>query len=248
MVENNIKHFDLMVNTTTRVPVVFCIDTSFSMGTIIDNTGVRDTGRTVTEDGETYSIVEGGVSLIDAVTNGVNKFYETIRKNEFAESSCEVAIVTFNNTVQVVEEFSTVSEKKEFQRPKHTGETMMGAGIAKALQIAQERKKAYKDAHVDYRQPWLVLFTDGNPTDSIARVREQVLDLEARGKLSVYTIALADIVKMDVLQSFSKRGKPIDLSGNDLAKFFEFLGQSVGSFTEAAPDQIAPNISDEWLD
>ncbi len=41
----------------------------------------------------------------------------------------------------------------------------MGAGVEQALNILEKRKAEYSSKGVDYYQPWMVLMTDGYPTD-----------------------------------------------------------------------------------
>ena len=55
------------------LPVIFMIDVSGSMGEVIDETGMQETGETVYDDGKLYRIVTGGVSRIQLVNECCQK-------------------------------------------------------------------------------------------------------------------------------------------------------------------------------
>ena len=82
-------------NKAKRVPICFCIDTSDSMGVIVDGfENVRSTGEKVFTDQREYEIVEGGISLMDKIHEGLKNFYDAILDDDMACDSCESAIVT----------------------------------------------------------------------------------------------------------------------------------------------------------
>ncbi len=214
---------DFMYNTSARLPVVFCVDTSGSMSRYVDESGTAK---------------EDGVRLIDLLVNGVNAFYDAIRNNERARHACEIAIVSFDQDVRVLEDFQMVDDKRRFEAPKTNGETRMGEGVLKALELLEGRKRKYKFSGVEYYQPWLVLFTDGEPTDEYAKAQVRIRELEVERKLHVQTVAISDEVDMDVLSGFSIR-RPISVDYEGISDFFEWLGASV----EKIYDTIRPDES-----
>ena len=137
MVENILPN-DLLDNPTTRVPVCLCLDTSYSM-----------CGNPINE-----------------LNEGIRIFLNAINNDEVAKYSAEIAIVTFDSDARVIQDFATVDK---INPPTLTanGLTSMNQGVNLALDILENRKKEYAKAGVDYYQPWLVLMTDGAPTESI---------------------------------------------------------------------------------
>ena len=72
-------------NKAKRVPICFCIDTSDSMGVIVDGfENVRSTGEKVFTDQREYEIVEGGISLMDKIHEGLKNFYDAILDDDMA--------------------------------------------------------------------------------------------------------------------------------------------------------------------
>ncbi len=188
---------DLIYNTSSRVPVCLCLDTSGSM-----------------------------YDCIDELVEGVNAFYKAIREDEVASKACEIAVVTFNSSVNVIENFSTIDKKTDITSLRADGGTNMGEGVTKALELLEERKNEYKNNGIEYFQPWLVLMSDGAPTDRVKSVQKKTMEMSNNKKLSVFCLAIGEYADTDVLGGFSKRAV-LRLKGLKFKEFFEWLGKSV---------------------
>lgn len=203
---------DLIENPSPRVPVVLCLDTSGSMN-----------GDPIRE-----------------LAQGVAQFYASVFDDEIARYSAEIGIVTFGNAgVQRAADFGPVE-----QRPNVTlgagGATPMGEAVCEALELLDERKRQYQEAGVDYYQPWLVLMTDGAPTDDIAAAVHRVGELVRRKKLSVFPIGIGAGADMGTLQQFSPGRTPLRLQGLAFGKFFEWLSASVQRVSASTPGEDVP--------
>ncbi|MFI3252385.1 MAG: VWA domain-containing protein [bacterium] len=217
---------DLVLNTAARIPVCLCIDTSASMNKAIDPENLVFTGEQQFIDGQYWDICEAGDTLMSEMVKGVNKFYDAIKNDDQALASCEVAVVSFDDTAKLLSDFSSVDKKEEFTTPTDGETTQMGAGLDMALDVLNKRKKQYNENGIEYYQPWLVIFTDGEPTDKIYRAQAKIRELEDAKKLTVFCLALDKEVNMDVLSSLSKR-PPINVKNDKFSEFFEWLGKSV---------------------
>jgi uncharacterized protein YegL len=112
----------------------------------------------------------------------------------------------------------------------------MGKGVMKALQLLDERKTAYQSAGVDYYQPWLVIMSDGYPTDSIEEASEAISHLTHNHRLSVFPIAIgnADTVVLSRLGG----GRPaLRLQGLKFEEFFIWLSKSVNRVSQSTPGE-----------
>ena len=215
-------------NKAKRVPICFCIDTSASMEVVIDDGGIK-TGKKVFVDQREYEIVEGGTTLMDKIHEGLKNFYDAILDDDMACDSCESAIVTFNDKAKLYEGFSSVEEKSV---PNFSsligGNTNVSPAIRMALDLLSKQKELYKNNKISYFQPWLVLFTDGLPTDDVSVIKCELMQMQDDDKLSVYTMALSDDPELlNALRGFSKK-QPIRCADpKDIQRFFEFLAKSV---------------------
>ena len=79
---NLVRKKDLVENPTARVPICLCLDTSYSMGAIIDPENTSFTGKTIFKDGQNWDIVEGGTSRIAKLQEGVEKLVAFMKKFE----------------------------------------------------------------------------------------------------------------------------------------------------------------------
>ncbi len=240
---------DLVLNTATRIPVCLCIDASASMNKVTGNGG-KDTGRRQFIDGKQWIVLSEGDTLMKEMVKGVNKFYDSVKKNQQANLSCEIACVSFSDEAQCIEDFSPVSSKHPFMAPKTGDRTSMAKGVELSLDLLESRKNDYKDSGVEYHQPWLVIFTDGDASDDVSAVQARVKELEAQSKLSVFTFALSDEVNMSTLSGFSRR-KPLSIKTDKFEEFFEWLGKSVSIVSASrVGDKIKLDTSnlDDWAE
>lgn len=201
---------DLIDNPTTRVPVVLCLDTSASMR------------------GE----------KIDELNLGVKQFFNAVKEDEIAKYSVELCIVTFSTQAKKVLDFANIEKQVsafEHMNLQASGNTAMGAAVNLSLDLLDARKKEYQDKGVDYWQPWLVLMTDGQPTDDITEASQKVSDMVCNQKLTIFPIGIGDGANMKRLKQFSPKREPLKLKGLMLSEFFDWLGKSVKSTSQSTP-------------
>lgn len=239
--ENLVRLEDLVNNPTARVPVCLCLDTSGSMGQVIDGE-VQKTGRQVFEDGQMWDVVFGGVSAIEKLMEGVNTFYEAIRCDEVAQYAAEICIVTFGGSApKVVMDFANIERQTEAPHLVADGDTPMGEAVNLALDRLESRKQEYKEKGVDYYQPWLVLMTDGSPDGSdpeeLQRAIQRTVDLVESKKLALFPIGIGENADMETLARFSPARTPLRLKEMRFMEFFQWLSQSVSRTSMSMPGE-----------
>lgn len=197
-------------NPEPRCPVVLLIDTSGSM----EN------------------------EPIDNVNKGISIFREELIKDEIAALRCEVCIVTFGGDVKVIQHFVTVDEF-EPSTLYAGGGTPMGEAIEQALSLIEERKNKYKENGIQYYRPWIMLITDGAPTDGDlwkASARE-LHDAYQTGKCLFYAIAVKG-ADMDTLSEIAPREVPPQmLEGMKFRELFVWLSASMKKVSSARPGE-----------
>ncbi len=208
-----LREEDLITNPATRLPVCLCLDTSSSMS-----------GKP-----------------IDELNRGVEYFFEAIKEDEIARYSVELSIVTFSSTAEKILDFANI-DRQTFTPLSASGSTSMGEGVNLALDLLQQRKKEYSDKGVDYYQPWLVLMTDGHPTDYIESAVDRVRQLASQKKLTVFAVAIGDGADINTLKRFSTMKNNMVLkvkSAQYFREFFEWLSQSVSVASQSVPGEKA---------
>ena len=186
---------DFADNPEPRCPCVLLLDTSISMG---------------------------GMPIMQ-LNEGVRTFKKELMQDPLATKRVEVAIVTFG-PVKVEAEFHTVPGfmPRELET---TGDTPMGEAILLAIDMVTRRKKEYKEHGISYYKPWIILITDGAPTDDFSKAAMKVRDGESSRAFAFFAIGVEG-ASMDILKQISAR-EPIKLKGLMFREFFMWLSASM---------------------
>ncbi|VVM68893.1 hypothetical protein PS631_01699 [Pseudomonas fluorescens] len=199
---------DLVDNPTARVPICLVLDVSGSMA-----------GQPIQE-----------------LQAGVQMFYEAIRADEVAQYAAEISIVTFGSQATREVDFMAI-DRQDVPALVASGTTAMGQGVNLALDLLEVRKSDYQRAGVDYYQPWMVVMTDGEPTDDIRTASERILELSKAKKLTVFPIAIGAAANLDTLALLSPGRPPMRLKGLNFKEFFMWLSRSVSRVSQSTPGE-----------
>jgi len=204
-----IREQELVNNPTARVPICLVLDTSYSMSA-------------------------GGA--IDKLNEGVRMFFDAIKNDEIAQYSAEISIVTFGGIVTKLLDFDSINNQIVPQLTVN-GATPMGKGVNLALDLLEQRKKEYSSAGVDYYQPWMVLMSDGSPTDSIENAVNRTCNLVESKKLTIFPIIIGNDQGATTISRFSPKRPALKLKGLNFKEFFEWLSQSVSRVSQSTPGE-----------
>lgn len=203
-----LRQEDLVENPTARVPICLVLDVSGSMA----GTPIRE------------------------LNDGVRLFFDAIRADEVAQYAAEICIVTFGASVSKALDFMSV-EHQSIPTLSADGATPMGAGVSMGLDLLEARKEDYKRAGVDYYQPWMVVMTDGEPTDEISAAAGRINSLVASKKLTVFPIGIGEAANMTKLATLSPSRPPLRLQGLNFREFFTWLSRSVSRVSQSMPGE-----------
>ena len=218
-------------NPTPRVPVCLVLDRSPSMG-----------GSRTGDDGNPCC-----KRPIDELNEGVKLFYNTLKEDETAQYSAEVAVVAFSDVVETLADFGSIAraEPPVVMLELEIGGTSIGKGVKQGLTLLDQRKEEYQKAGVDYYQPWLVIMTDGQPTDDTHfEVSKEVSRRVREKKLTVFPIGIGDDANMEVLAMFSPNRAPLKLKDLKFKELFEWIAKSVSVTSQSAPGETIPLDAD----
>ena len=108
---------------------------------------------------------------IEQLKAGALKFIRTVKEDDIASASLELAIVLFGgDNAKLLVPFTNLSDDavnwhKIISNVQADGSTPMGEAVDLSLDLLEKRKEEYKSNGVSYYQPWFVMITDGEPTD-----------------------------------------------------------------------------------
>lgn len=214
----------LVENPTPRVPICLCLDRSPSMS-----------GRAE------WGAPKGTIGVpINELNEGVKIFFNSIKDDEIAKYSAEISIVVFSGTSEKILDFDYIEniDIPEIELETTYGGTSIGSAVEEAIKSLEKRKEEYKNVGVDYYQPWLVLMTDGEPTDDThIGISKKVRQMVKENKLTVFPIGIGDGADMKTLEMFSPNRPPLKLKGLNFKDFFVWLSQSVSKVSQSNPGE-----------
>ena len=157
-----------------RLPIVLCVDVSGSMAAVTEN----------------------GIKRIDLLNEAINRLINAIKENALFRHSADFAIVTFGNDCAIAQPFLMIDKMSEVNVDfEERAYSPMGQAIKVSLKLLNLRKMAYKQNGIRYDQPWLIVFTDGEPEGENAsheydKAVELVNDYVKQLRLSVIKVAI----------------------------------------------------------
>ena len=177
-------------------------------------------------------------SPIQALNDGLETFRDNLITDDLAKKRVEVAIISFDNQVKIVQEFITADQ---FENPVLTaqGQTYMGTAINKALDMIATRKSEYRNNGITYYRPWVFLITDGEPQGESEKVVKEAADRirqEEDNKHVAFFAVGVEGANMDRLGEIVQR-TPLKLRGLDFREMFIWLSASMQQVSHSKVDE-----------
>jgi uncharacterized protein YegL len=175
---------------------------------------------------------------LDALNEGLQTFRDDLTKDELAKKRVEVAIVTFDNSIKLAQDFVTADQ---FESPLLTaqGQTHMGAGISYALDLIAARKSEYRNNGITYYRPWVFMITDGEPQGESDRAVEEasqrIKEEEANKRVAFFAVGVegANIARLAEIVDRT----PVKLRGLDFREMFIWLSASMQRVSHSKIDE-----------
>jgi uncharacterized protein YegL len=163
---------------------------------------------------------------INALNSGLATFKNEVCKDEIASLRVEVAIVTFDSKVKLLQNFVTIDD---FAVPllEADGVTLMGEAIEFSLDLLEKRKTTYKEQGIQYYRPWVFLITDGAPSDSWENAALMVREAEEQRRLSFFAVGVEDADLNKLKQIAPPQRPPLKLNGLNFKEMFVWLSASM---------------------
>ena len=172
-----------------------------------------------------------GGNPIQQLNEGIQTFKNEVIQDSLASKRVEVAMITFGPAT-LRSDFTTVD--KFFPQPLAAeGDTPIGSAIAMGIDLINQRKQVYKENGVGYYKPWIILITDGAPTDNWAQAAQLIREGEEKNAFAFFAIGVEG-ANLDVLSKIAVRS-PIKLKGLMFKEFFLWLSASMKMVSSKNP-------------
>lgn len=216
---------------------VLVLDISGSMNEIVDDRNSVFTGRQAFVDGKLYNIMDGGITKLNKLNEGLKDFYDEISNDDTTSQRLEVAIITFNDHAQCIQAPALINNV-EMPVLEADGETALVSAVNEAIDLVADRKAWYRQTNQTYYRPWIILMTDGEPNadedvDTLAaRIQQDIND-----KRYMFLSIGVDNANMDILQKLGGPSHTKKLEGTKFNSFFKWLSASMGTIVQAEEGQ-----------
>ena len=163
---------------------------------------------------------------IDSLNRGLARFQKGVSMDETARKRVDIAIVEFNDTARVVQDFTPIPLMTPVTL-KAGGGTAMGSGINMAIDIAKDRNRFYYDTGTPVHKPWIFMISDGAPTDNIETAARRIQEEESKGshgKLKFWALGVPGYEK-ETMFKLTKR--VMELENTDFTGIFNWLSESM---------------------
>lgn len=209
---------DLIDNPSPRCPVALVLDTSGSMSG----------------------------SPIAQLNAGAQLFIDEVKRDDLARWSVELGIFTAGGRVDCLLDFTGVEQIAGIAPMGATGTTPLGEATRLALDRLEARKAQYRNAGVPYYQPWLVIISDGEPTDHWQDAAQRARELSANRKLVSLPIGVNG-ADLSVLSAFSSK-PAVALDGLKFRELFLWLSASMARVSASTSSDAAVQLPpmDSW--
>jgi uncharacterized protein YegL len=206
-------------NPNQRTPCVLILDASGSM----DAPGAE------------------GKTRIEALNEGIKTLEDYLKADDTALARVQLAIVSVGgpgNDADVMMDWTDAVNFTAFNL-RSGGTTPLGQGISIGLDLIEQGKQNLKSAGISYTRPWMMIITDGEPTDSsdvwTSAVRA-ARAAEAAKKVEIFAIGVEG-ANMSSLAELSEK-PPLKLGGVKFNELFVWLSTSLSAASRSRPGEM----------
>lgn len=200
---------------------------------------------------------------IRQLNQGIQEFALQIKQDALTRLRVDIGIMTFGSKVDHLlltagkNPDGTIATARFVNADAFTppslsvhGDTPLYEALIAAVDALERRKQQYRAANIGYYRPFILLITDGAPTDSDRRDRAvaAIHDGIQKKKFSVLAVGVEQ-ADMRILQELTAGGLPAQrLKGLAFVELFRWLSSSLKSISSDKPNtrkQLPPTM---WID
>lgn len=219
---------DYSGNPNQRTPCVLVLDASGSMG----------------------SMTSSGRTRIEELSAGIAALENELRSDDTALVRVQLGIVNVggpSNDADIMMDWTDATEFHAFPL-RADGTTPLGKGVRIALQMIEQGKQNLRAAGISYTRPWMMVISDGEPTDDPidwAAAVSECRAAEAGKRVEIFSIGVEG-ANLSILSQISTK-QPLMLSGMKFQELFVWLSASLSAASRSRPgDSLQLPSTDPW--
>jgi uncharacterized protein YegL len=196
------------------------------------------------------TIAGAGRTRIDELNQGLRLLQDALVEDDTAAARVQVAIICVGGPSNDAELLLDWTDAAHFEAPtlRAGGATPLAHGMRLALHHVEQHKLMLKQLGVGYTRPWIMVMSDGEPTDSAAAWRgvvEECKAAQASKSCVIFPIGVED-ARLDVLQQLSTT-RAARLKSTHFREYFQWLSASLSSVSRSqSGDSVALPATDPW--
>jgi len=172
---------------------------------------------------------------------GVQEFVRDLIQDDIARMRVELAVVTFGPVNDLLP--FTVVQHASLPELQANGDTPMGNAVQHALNLIDARVEEYTRAGIPYLRPYVILITDGEPTDGIqeyAAAADRLKQRLGERKLTFHSIgtSTANFERLNMLGG----EQPLRIEGVRYRELFRWLSSSMRMVSTGRVGREAPMV------
>ncbi len=176
---------------------------------------------------------------IRQLNEALRDFQNQILKDETAASKLELAIVTFESVVELIQPPALMDS---FRMPvlQAQGSTALADGMMKSMMLVEARKEWYKSSGQNYYRPFIVLITDGEPDpDQDEALLQKYLQsgLDER-RFSFFAVGVEGANMKRLARICPPQSQPMKLQGLNFSAFFQWLSNSMSKVSQSRSGDV----------
>ena len=191
-----------------------------------------------------------GKTRIQALNEGIKVLEQSLREDDTALTRVQLAIITVGgpaNDADIMMDWTDASNFIAFPL-RSGGTTPLGKGVQLGLSLIEQGKQNLKASGISYTRPWMMIISDGEPTDDKtlwANAAKECKAAEASKKVEIFSIGVegANLAQLGELGV----KPPLMLDGIKFRELFVWLSSSLSAASRSRPgDSLQLPSTDVW--
>ena len=200
--------------------------------------------------GSMETLGSSGKTRIQALNEGIKALEQSLKEDDIALTHVQLAIVSVGGPANDADIMMDWTDAINFQAfPLRTGgATPLGKGLQLGLDLIEQGKQNLRSAGISYTRPWMMVITDGDPTDDHAfwnNAARECKAAETAKKVEVFSIGVEG-ANLQNLSELSNK-PPLMLDGIKFKELFVWLSSSLSAASRSRPgDTMQLPSTDVW--